>query len=376
MSTLTREEADRLAAWLAPVLSSETGDPVGAVELDAFSVAPAGQSSDTVLFRASWSVRGTSRSRRLVLRRERAEGLFLWPDAVREARVIRALEGQTGVPVPHVLGWEPDATLLGVPFFVMDHVNGRVPVAKPSIHATGWLTSLSRSERERLWNAALEVLVAVHEVDWQRTHGFLVDDPGREMTGAAQVDKVITWYRWATAGRSFPITDAAVEELTARRDAATGGTAVLVWGDARPGNMIFDDANRCVAAIDWELATIGPPEIDLAHWLVFDDFATTAVGVERLPGWPDRDETVAKYEALSGRRVSGLWLFELLEELVIATTLIRQTDLRVRRGLLPPTTRMAHDNTLTQMIARRLGLPIPELSPDYVAYRSPAPPIS
>ena len=59
----------------------------------------------------------------------------------------------------------------------------------------------------------------------------------------------------------------------------------------------------------------------------------------------------------------------MLEELFIATTLIRQADARVARGLAPPDTRMGHDNTVTQMLARRLGLAVPELSPDYLAHR-------
>ena len=91
--------------------------------------------------------------------------------------------------------------------------------------------------------------------------------------------------------------------------------------------------------------------------------------VERLPGWPDRDTTVATYEKVSGRAVADLDLFELLEELFIATTLIRQADMRVERGLAPPDTRMGHDNGVTRLIARRLGLPVPDLSPDYVSHR-------
>jgi aminoglycoside phosphotransferase (APT) family kinase protein len=134
--------------------------------------------------------------------------------------------------------------------------------------------------------------------------------------------------------------------------------------------MIFGADHRCAAAIDWEVVTIGAAGIDLGHWLFFDAFATTACGVERLSGWPDRDATVARYEALSGRRVADLEFFELLEELFIATTLIRQADMRVERGVAPPDTRMGHDNAVTQMLARRLGLPVPDLSPDYLAHRA------
>jgi hypothetical protein len=59
----------------------------------------------------------------------------------------------------------------------------------------------------------------------------------------------------------------------------------------------------------------------------------------------------------------------MMEELFMATTLIRQADGRVAKGLAPPDTRMGHDNTVTQMLARRLSMEVPELSVDYLAHR-------
>src|SRR5690606_15512331 len=53
----------------------------------------------------------------------------------------------------------------------------------------------------------------------------------------------------------------------------------------------------------------------------------------------------------------------------LATTLIRQADAKIRAGLLPEGSRMGHGNALTQMLARRLGLPVPELAEDYLAHR-------
>jgi hypothetical protein len=121
--------------------------------------------------------------------------------------------------------------------------------------------------------------------------------------------------------------------------------------------------------IDWEVATIAPPEADVAHWLIFDDFATSAAGVERLPGYATRDEIISRYEAVSGRRLGDVGYFEIVQCLFLATTLIRQGDAHVRRGELPAGTAMGRGNTVTQMLARRLGLPVPELSADYLRHR-------
>jgi len=92
--------------------------------------------------------------------------------------------------------------------------------------------------------------------------------------------------------------------------------------------------------------------------------------VERLPGYATRDEVIGRYESAAGRRLGDVGYFEILQSFFLATTLIRQADARVRRGELPAGTQMGHGNTVTQMLARRLGLPVPELSADYLSHRA------
>ena len=328
----------------------------------------AGQSSETFLFEA---VPAGREQLSLVLRMQATgEHIFPTPDAVLESRVLQGLAGAEGVAVPTVVAAEADPAVLGVPFFVMSQVPGRVPQGKPSMHAAGWVAELAPADRRRLWEQAMSTVVAVHAVPWRRTHSFL-DPPGGPSRLGRRVDWLADWYRWAARGRRYPITDAAVAYLReAQPDVGGDGEGdVLVWGDARVGNMIFASDHSVAAAVDWEVATIGRPEIDLAHWLFFDEFATTAVGVDRLPAWPDRAATVARYEELSGRRLLNLGYFDVMQQLFMAVTLIRQSDRRVARGLSGPDSRMGHDNTVTQMLARRLGMPEPELSPDWLAHR-------
>ena len=345
-----------LSTWLAERLGATK------VTIAGLERPQAGQSNDTILCEAV----ADGQPQHLVVRRQAAgtAAIFRRPDVLREARVLQGLAASR-VPVPAVLWTEPDPSVLGTPFFVMERIAGRVPLGKPSIHTAGWLPSLTAGERERLWASALDVLVAVHQVDWRATHLFLLDDD----EARRPVEALTEWYRWTTAGREFPITDAAVAHLTAHGSVLEEAEAVLLWGDPRVGNMIFRDDHTVAAAIDWETATVGCAESDVAHWLFFDEFQTDAAGIARLPGWPDREATISRYEARSGRRLRDLAFFDIFDELFMATTLIRQADARVARGLAPHTTRMGHDNTVTQMLARRLGLPVPELSPDYLAHR-------
>ena len=212
-----------------------------------------GQSNDTILFAAEWRERGLTARETLVLRREQTgHHIFRDPDVLREFRVLSGSR-VVWVPVPQVRWAEADPSVLGAPFFVMHAVAGHVLLARPSIHSHGWLPSLTTSERERLWNSALDALVAIHAVDWTANHSFLLDGDPAGVSAASQLDRIADWYRWATAGREYPITDAALERLVHRRATIATVSPTLVWGDARVGNMIFGSDHRVAAVIDWEL---------------------------------------------------------------------------------------------------------------------------
>jgi aminoglycoside phosphotransferase (APT) family kinase protein len=367
-----------LTTWLTARLSAAGQTTATSVEVTAPARAGVGQSSETWLFQARWRQSGYPLAADLVLRKQPGYGgIFLRPDAGREFEIIRGLEQYPAVPVPRTRWVERDPGVLGVPFFVMDQVPGIVPSGRPSIHVTGWLTTLTAAQRRSAWQSSIDGIAALHEVPWQRSHAFLAGEHAAPAGDAAVAGltaflaDMAEWYHWTAAGRRFPVTDAALAHVIDRAAGATTLPPVLVWGDARPGNIIFDP-DRCVPAalIDWEVAAIGPPEIDLAHWLVFDDFATAAAGIERLPGYASREEILSRYETVSGRRLGDIGYFEIVRCLFLATTLIRQADSHVRRGLLPPGTQMGHGNSLTQMLARRLGLAVPELSEDYLLHRS------
>ena len=220
---------------------------------------------------------------------------------------------------------EPDPCTLGVPFFVMDAVEGRVPFACPSIHSAGWLPAMDIEDRATLWRSAIHTVCAVHAVDWASSHAFLLDDT--DGSAGAYVERITSWYGWTASGSGVPDHRRCRHEYVLERIGSVATSEpVLVWGDACALNMIFGDDHRVVAAIDWETATISAAEVDVAHWLFFDEFATSAVGVEPLAGWPSRYEVVSAYEERTGRVLHDLDLFQAVDELFMAGTLIRQAD--------------------------------------------------
>ncbi|MCU1502957.1 MAG: hypothetical protein JWM12_2311, partial [Ilumatobacteraceae bacterium] len=249
--------------WLAQRLAGDAGgETVRDLQIDGVERPAAGQSNDTVLFTATWRTVGGLSRRELVVRLQPSgRQIFLAADVVREGRVLHGLQPGGRVPVPHVLGWETDVRVLGRPFFVMDRIAGRVPLARPSIHAVGWLPELTSAERATMWDSAMEAMVNVHRTDWRATHAFLLDGVDPAGLLALHVDRLVEWYRWTTAGRGYPVTDAGIEALIAGCAAVSSAEPVLVWGDARVGNMIFGVDHRVAAVIDWEVATIGSPAI-------------------------------------------------------------------------------------------------------------------
>jgi aminoglycoside phosphotransferase (APT) family kinase protein len=303
------------------------------VAVSDLSVPKAGFSNETILGRLRWSdLDGGRHEARVVVRIEPSDHqLFLDPDAMFQARVMRAL-ARHQVPVPEVLFEEPSAALLGAPFFVMRLVEGRIPSDLPSWHVAGWTTRLDRADRARLYDNALAALVALHATDWQDGLEFLQ----RRGSGSAfdrYLDHVDRWYRWSEPSRRFgvDVIDRALEHVWSRRPEHpdTGVT----WGDARPGNIIFADDLSVAALLDWESATLGPAEIDVGWWLMFEEFLSEAQGVSRLDGIPDRAGTIARYEELGGRRLNDIRYYEILAGLVFSLINSRVADLTIANGL-------------------------------------------
>lgn len=360
---ISAEQRARLAAWLRE-------RPMFGLKSEILSLDPlvGGQSSE--LFKLVARTSAAAEAATYVIRFEqRGKQLFLEPDIVREYRVIDAVATYSEVPVAPMMGVEPSGAVLGAPFLLMRHVEGRSPLGRPSMHMHGLLTELSPDQRRTLAFNGLDAVVGIHAIDWRQSHGFLT---GREMQGPGidrHLRQLANWYGWAARGRPFPLTDQALDYLLRARGALRDDGDVLLWGDARPGNILFAADQSIAAVLDWEGAFIGPPALDVGYWLMMDSFHAEMIGVERSAGWPDERSVIEHYCRKSGRELHDLDYFRVLGAFFIATTLIRATDIGVESGRLPPTTRMAHANTATQILAERLGLAVPPLSPDFASHR-------
>lgn len=334
----TDERGARLIAWLATRMPDAKDLRVSNLRKPG-----AGMSSDTQLFTIHWrgdavagpssnatarvSSRASSRAsadvaahggteQRLdaVLRSApRADGPFPEYDLAMQFGIMRQLGAHTDVPVPEVLWLEEDTAWLGVPFLTMKAVAGEPPLDWPAYHASGFYAEMQTGERRRLWRATIDAVAKIHAADWRALDLDFVpggrpgDDPERHL--------LRYWRRYLDdwikddPRESIPVYDEALDWLERNRPECPRPS--LVWGDAKLGNVLYRVATGEVAAvIDWELAMIGDPEVDLASLRISDLRAQQTAG-RCLPGTPSEAELIDLYERATGRKLRS-WRWALL----------------------------------------------------------------
>jgi aminoglycoside phosphotransferase (APT) family kinase protein len=294
-------------------------------------------SSETLLFDATWTTEGERRSGRYVARlAPDMADLPVFPtyDLGLQHRCLGLVAARSGVPVPEAPWLELDETLLGSPFFVMSRVEGVVPADMPPYVLAGWVHDASPTDRARLQRGAIEVLARLHEVDVSGPDAAFLDRPE---WGATPLDQHLAYqrwyYDWAREGVDHPLIERALDWLDAHRP-ADEGPAVLNWGDARIGNILFRDFTP-VAVLDWEMASLGAPEVDLAWMIFMHRFFHDMAQRYGLPGLPDlleRGSAVRDYEELSGRRVRDLEFYEMFAALRFAIISLRTSARAIAYG--------------------------------------------
>ncbi|HET7652434.1 MAG TPA: phosphotransferase family protein [Acidimicrobiales bacterium] len=302
-----------------------------AVTVSALDIPPAnGMSSETLLFDATWD----GRTHGLVARvAPDPANMPVFPryDIGAQFRVIVDLHELGVIPLPNPRWCEEDAAVLGAPFFVMDRVEGVVPPdLMPYNFGDSWLFDASPEQQRQVQRTSIEVLAAVHGIDDADSRFAYLELPGRTEPTALRrhVANERAYYEWVCADHASPLIERGFEWLDAHWPADEGQTR-LSWGDARIGNIMYRDF-RPVAVLDWEMATLGPRELDVA-WMLFlhrffEDIAVIA-GFPGMPGFMRREDVAATYEELTGHRPRDLdfyTLYAALRHAIIMTRIGRR----------------------------------------------------
>ena len=337
-------DATVVGAWLADRL----GDPAWLQS----SLSPIGAGRSNLTYRVD------SPAGAVVLRRPPVGTVAATAhDMGREQRVISALAG-TPVPVPRVLATSAGGPPVDAPCFVMELVDGVVPLGELP---PGWATT--EDERRRASEALVDVLVALHAVDHNAVG---LGDFGRpEGFMARQVRRWNTqWEQARSAG--IPVTEETVAELTRLADALAAALPTtqrhtIVHGDYRIDNCLFDaaDPGRIRAVLDWELSTLGDPLADLGLLLVYwrdaDDHPIWRASQHipsptQLPGFLDRADVARAYAAGSGLDLEPLPWYVAFGAFKLAVVLAGILA-RVRAGMVPASMGAGLEGSVDPLVA-------------------------
>lgn len=275
-------------------LREKVGGLTGPPEVTQF---PGGASNLTYLLRYP--------ERELVLRRppfgQKAKSAH---DMLREARILAALKPVYPY-VPAVLATCSDPAVLGCDFFVMERLAGIIPRSEfpPGL-------ALDADATRRLCLNVIDKLIELHRVDWRAA--------GLESLGKGEgyVQRQIAgWSDRYRKARTPDVGDCeqVMAWLAAKMPPADVATCVI-HGDFRFDNVVLDGADplRVVGVLDWELATLGDPLMDLgntlAYWVQADDdkvFQHTRRQPTNAPGMLTRAEVIDYYATRTGYQVDN-----------------------------------------------------------------------
>ena len=230
----------------------------------------------------------------------------------REARLLRALK-DTAVPHPPLIAASDDETVLGVSFYVMAAIDG----FNPTMELPGAVRTDS-SIRHTMGIELVDALAALSQVnphktglsDFGKLEGFLERQVARwrkELEGYA------TFNGWSGPGALGDV-DVVARWLEAHRPAEM--QPGIIHGDYHIGNAIYAADGTVRAIVDWEMATLGDPLVDLGRLLISwpDEGRATpfTMRVEKLDGFPSRRELITRYAERTQRDLNALAWFEVL----------------------------------------------------------------
>jgi aminoglycoside phosphotransferase (APT) family kinase protein len=300
-----------------------------------------GMSSETIILTGRWDDGEPVEQRWVARVAPTAADVPVFPDYRLDHQydVIRLVSELTDIPVPTVRWMDMTGQVLGSPFFLMDHVDGVVPPdVMPYTFGGNWFADATVEQQERLQNSTVEILAKLHAIpNAANTFGFLTDaDPPGPTPLHRHFAWLKAWYQFAVPdiGRSA-LVERALTWLEANfPTAAAAAEPVLSWGDSRIGNVLYDNF-RPVAVLDWEMATVGPRELDVS-WIIFAHMVFQEIaGLAGLPGLPQvlREADVrATYQRLTGVKLQDLTWFYVYAGVIWCCVFMRTGARRVHFG--------------------------------------------
>ena len=261
-----------------------------------------------------------------VLRKKPAGQLLASAHAIdREYRVMSALEGSE-VPVPRMLGYCEDVSIVGTPFYLMEFLEGRVLMDQS-------LPGMQPAERGAIYREMNRVIAALHRFDYRAKGLASYGKPGNYF--ARQIDR---WSRQCTES-ALPLPAALVRLMAwLPENIPADDETTLVHGDYRLDNLVFHPTEpRVIGVLDWELSTLGHPLADLSYqcmsWHIPARLWRGIAGEDLAAlGIPTEAEYLQMYVAATGRDPSAHWDFYLAYNLFRLAAILHGIAVRAAGG--------------------------------------------
>ncbi|MCB2059992.1 MAG: phosphotransferase family protein, partial [Novosphingobium sp.] len=233
------------------------------------------------------------------------EGLLPPYDMRRQHEVLVAVSNAApAVPLPPILELCTDASVLGDEFFLM----GMVPGEAFEYTVPDWLASNPVDGADSVCRQWFDALLAYHNM------------PAADLPGGGRTvqEEAQHWLDVARGADAMPALISVLEDL-ATRPPHTSGAPTPVHGDAKHGNCLWHEG-KLTALLDWEMAQVSEPLLDLGYILMFHDQgeASLANAGFELPGWWRPERMVAEWEKGTGRTAVDVDRYAVLGQAKVA----------------------------------------------------------
>ncbi len=229
-------------------------------------------------------------------------------DMAREFRIMERLK-PSYVYVPQMIALCSDESVIGREFYVMEKISGIIPRANLPKALT-----LSETEVNMLCRNVIDTLIELHKVDIQSTGlhelGKGIGYCQRQVDGwSERYKKAKTW--------NVPSCNYVMDYLKA--NVPKQEKTCFIHNDFRFDNVVLDEHNptKVIGVLDWEMATIGDPMMDLGNSLAYwvqadDDFVAkqTRRQPTHLKGMFTRKEVIQYYCAQMGFDAKDFTFYE------------------------------------------------------------------
>lgn len=247
----------------------------------------------------------------------------------------REFKVQSGVSkefskVPEMYRFCEDETILGSDFYIMEKVEGIILNYKEAKQR-----NISQAEYKTIANSWLDTLVELHNVDYKSVG---LKDLGRP---EGYVERQVTnWGKQFLKAKTDEFPEAEMVMRWMQENQPTTYNHCLIHNDYKYDNVVFKDNswNEIIAVLDWEMATLGDPLMDLGtslgYWTIATDNDFVKQGIPSptiFEGNPIRSQIAQMYAEKSGRNVDSLvfyYVFGLFKIAVIA----QQIYYRYKKG--------------------------------------------